>query len=318
MEIFNSPGPVNGLEPDLTFEAYCLANAMNNTRMKLASKSLWRLKQVLDHPERDTFDTETLMQGRQFHSLLLEPDHFYHRYAVLDDATKERILQADQERVEKENEERTKSNQLTFPKVFRRGTPCHKAWQKENADVGREEVDAEWFVRMDEMARAIRDYDEVWKLIEGSQTEVTAFGCFESGVAGEGAQWSMQLKARFDMLRPETDYILDLKTARSITEDDFGRQVSNLGYHKAAAFYTDVARLAGLDKRRFGFLVVEKEWPFDCTIHWLPDEWLKLGRQEYRADLYRIANAFQTGEWARIPVSEIMPPPWLQTVLEQI
>jgi len=313
MEIYNPTSPVNGIEPDLTFEAYCLANAMNNTRLKIAAKSLWRLKQVLDHPERDNFDNETLLQGRQFHSLLLEPDHFYHRYAILDDTTKEKILEQEKERVETENETRTKSSRLTMPKGFRRGTPSYKAWKKEQAEAGREEVDAEWFVGMHEMCESIRSYQEVWDLIDGSQTEVTAFGTFE-----KSGDWSLQLKARFDMLKHDTDYIIDLKTTRSIVEDDFNRQIQNLGYHKAAAFYTDVARMAGLDKRRFGFLVVEKEWPFDCTVHWLPDEWLQLGRREYQADLYKLAHAYETGEWDRIPVSEIIPPAWLDSILNTL
>ena len=314
--IYNPKNPVNQVCDDLSFEAYALSAGLNNTKLKASQRSLWRFKQLLDHPDRDNLDTEALLQGRQFHTLLLEPDLFYERYAVLDDAKKAEFLAEEVARVEKENETRTPSKALKIPEAFSRRFPVYKDWQKECSQKGMELVDAEWFVGMSEMCDAIRDYEEVWEAIEGSLTEVTVFGCYGGGK--EGDQWIMQLTARLDMLNPNGDAVIDLKTTVNAAAEPFAAQIQKYGYHKQLAFYVDVCRLAGLDKSRAGILAVEKQWPYECALHWLPDDWLQLGRTEYRADLYKIAHAFQVDEWPRIGVAEIMPPPWVEKILEQI
>jgi hypothetical protein len=314
--IFNPKNPVNQVCDDLSFEAYAMSQGLNNTRMKAAQRSLWRFKKILDNPTRDRLDTEALLQGRQFHTLLLEPDLFYSRYAVLDDSKKAEFLAEEKARVEKENEDRPPSRSLKIPTEFNRRFPAYKTWLEESTKGGMEIVDADWFIGMSEMCEAIRDYEEVWEAIEGSQTEVTVFGCFAGG--REEDRWLMQLKARLDMLDLNGDSVIDLKTTVNAAAEPFANHIQKYGYHKQLAFYVDVCRLAGLDKSRAGILAIEKEWPYECALHWIPSDWLELGRREYRADLYKIAHAFQVDEWPRIGVAEIMPPVWVEKMLEQI
>lgn len=315
--IYNPQNPVNQVYDDLSFEAYVMSVGLNNSRLKAADRSLWRFKQILDNPDRNQFDTESLLQGRQFHTLLLEPDLFHSRYAILDAAKKAELVEAEKERVEAENLTRVKSKWLTMPTEFSRRFSAYKEWEIDCAGKGMELVDAQWFVGMSEMCNAIRDYEEVWESIEGSQTEVTVFGCFAGG-GGDTGNWLMQLKARLDMLKQSGDSVIDLKTTVNASSEPFAAHIQKYGYHKQLAFYVDVCRLAGLDKSRAGILAVEKEWPYECALHWIPDEWLELGRREYRADLYKIAHSFQMNDWPRIGVAEIMPPPWVDKLLSQI
>ena len=313
--MFNPTTPINGVFPDLSFEAYALADGLNNTKMKAAQRSLWRFKKIVDNPDRGIVETQALMTGRQFHTLLLEPELFYKTNIVLDSAQKEELMKLEVERVKQVNAERPPSRQLKIPTSFSRAQQSYKDWRKE-FDQGVEEIDADWFLQMSGMCEAIREYEEVWELICGSDTEVTVFGAFEGGKNDN--PWTMQLKARLDLLKQGNDSVIDLKTTVNASAEPFAAHIQKYGYYKQLAFYVDVCRLAGLNKRRAGILAIEKEWPYECGLHWIPDEWLELGRREYRCDLFNIANAYQHDDWPRIGVAEIMPPAWVEQLLNNI
>jgi hypothetical protein len=105
------------------------------------------------------------------------------------------------------------------------------------------------------------------------------------------------LKARFDLYGG--NFIADLKSTRTADPDTHGfpREIAFLRYHVQAAFYMDVAKLAGIPAETFVFIAFEKEPPYACVTFQLDDMSIQKGREEYRHALDLYAECMEAGKW---------------------
>jgi hypothetical protein len=82
-----------------------------------------------------------------------------------------------------------------------------------------------------------------------------------------GELWGFPCKAEVDLFTPTSEHLLDLKTARDVSEYCFGKALIDLGYDCQASFYLSLARACGLKKDIFDFLCVENEAPWTCMVY---------------------------------------------------
>jgi hypothetical protein len=140
---------------------------------------------------------------------------------------------------------------------------------------------------------------------KSDQLELSAFAPFTFD-RGPHAGRKIQLKVRIDLV-PDSDALLDLKTARTVNERKFALQAYDLGYAIQGALYRDVANFNCLTRKRFGFVAQEKTKPYLSCIHWI-DFWLGYGRQRYTTILSHLADAIARDEWPGPRSGQLTPP----------
>lgn len=92
--------------------------------------------------------------------------------------------------------------------------------------------------------------------------------------------------------------ILDVKTTRGATADEFAKSCAQYRYHVQAAFYSDGYKAAfGDPPKGFIFLAVETEVPHLCAIYVASEAMTVRGRADYEADLRTYSRCMETGEW---------------------
>ena len=102
----------------------------------------------------------------------------------------------------------------------------------------------------------------------------------------------MKLKCRPDRIIGST--LVDVKTCGDI--GSFEKSIANYHYHIQAAFYMDVFELStGSKLTGFLFVAVEKQAPFDCAIIQLSQEYLEIGRKQYKRALREMKQCQESG-----------------------
>jgi PDDEXK-like uncharacterized protein DUF3799 len=82
-----------------------------------------------------------------------------------------------------------------------------------------------------------------------------------------GELWGYPCKAEIDLFTPNSEHLLDLKTARDVSARWFSKAFLDLGYDCQASFYLALAQACGLKKRTFDFIAVKNEAPWTCKVH---------------------------------------------------
>lgn len=124
-------------------------------------------------------------------------------------------------------------------------------------------------------------------------------------------------KARLDMYDPEAGVYIDVKTT-SDTVSEFGRQCWNLHYPVQLAHYRAVARAAGLNIERMGFLVCETKKPFGCQVMMMPNEVIDMAEAAVEAGCKAWSACRESGEWPAYEdkVVELQLPTWAARQME--
>jgi hypothetical protein len=137
-------------------------------------------------------------------------------------------------------------------------------------------------------------------------------------------------KAEIDLFNPNSTHLLDLKTCRDVSEEWFKKAFIDYGYAEQASFYLMLAQAAGLEKRIFSFIGVEKEPPWAVEVYsfapWEDEKhWMLFDACRLR--LARAAGALVTRlerddwrddqDWKMIPIDEwVLREAKLETLME--
>ena len=173
-------------------------------------------------------------------------------------------------------------------------TNAAKEAQEQARAEGRIPILKEDYLRAKAVADKVLQHPTWGYLFHGGQPEVAAKWIDpETGIT---------CRARFDYLRPKVEgkrrVIVDLKTARSAHPDTFGRAIGEYGYAIQAAFYSDGARVLGLDDDPlFVFVVAETEAPFCITVGVLDAQDAALGRAQASLARRIFKQCVETGTW---------------------
>lgn len=178
------------------------------------------------------------------------------------------------------------------------------------ADAARAEglipITAEQEAQAKGMAASIHDHPEASALLDkATGREVSAYATDpETGIV---------MRCRFDALGPT--YGLDVKTTTDSadpTGEWFARTIVKYGYHSQAAWYLDLAALAGEPLAAFLFLFVEKDPPYLVSVCELSPDFLEAGRARNRRALNLYARCVEADDWPAYPgLHTIQAPAWV-------
>ncbi len=293
---------------DLPFEEYADLHAMNSSALRkfIRERPFCSAPEIFKaywlSPELRRKTTRAQEFGGGFHHFVLQPDSFPQFYTILTKEIEGELLA-----------EAMATQKGKKSEKFSKSLGVFKAWQTQQREDGREVVSRDDADRMEAMRAALLRNKEIAHELSFSDcaTEVSALWAHEL----PGERGTFQMKARWDLLNPGPD-LLDLKTAASAHEDKFARAAWEYGYGLQAAIYLDGARANGFDKRRFGFIAQDTEYPYCACIHWLPDPWLKWGAIWYRKVLLDIAEAVRLNDFPGYHNGKLMPPFWAREEIE--
>ena len=152
------------------------------------------------------------------------------------------------------------------------------------------------------------DWSNAIKMRDAVFAEPYAKKLLSFGVAEKSYWWDDDISGITCKCRPDwlnKDTIVDLKTSRSgANPRDFAKAVATFKYHLQAKHY-----LNGIPQaKRFIFLVVQSEYPFDVGLWELDEEALQEGQNLSRSALDKIAECRLLDDW----------PSWCQTGVQSL
>ena len=183
-----------------------------------------------------------------------------------------------------------------------------KAWEAFKA-----EHDPEWILTKTDK----RDEYAILKgMSESVQADPDARRMIGSAIKEHVVTWNDQAygaaKARLDGLCAGADGLIELKTARTIRNDAFGRQFANIGYDLQTGWYATGAVYGEKVKPPVHVIAIEKEPPYCVGVFEVPGSVVEIGARRAAA----IATAYRACEAAGIypgpttGITELIMPPY--------
>ena len=260
--------PESGIHFDVPFEDYLQWDAVSNSRLKLASRSLAHYKAGF----QGNSDSPALRFGSLVHAGRLEPNTIGERYAVMPD------FKNDPRNTDKNgNRSYYKTSWVTEQQDL---------WRKANQ--GRQEVSQ-------------KEYDDMLGIVKGlcgNQDALAALGGpghVEASILWRDRLTGLLCKARFDKLNSLHGLFADLKTTQDAA--DFEKHLINFGYHRQCAFYQDGFETLTGEKLTPWLVAVDKSSPFLSRAAPVFEDLLIEGRAEYCHDIQLVADAKVAGEY---------------------
>jgi exodeoxyribonuclease VIII len=221
-----------------------------------------------------------MLEGRVFHSYILEPEKFAEQYAVL----------------EEKIDRRTKEGKALWAE-----------WVE--AHPGKEAVDKPTATKLERMRQSILAHPSAAQALSDGVAEQSAFWLHTIGV-----DTPILCKGRFDYINP-AGFIVDIKTTQDARAEAFSRSCWNYRYHVQDAYYLDgYKEITKIEPEGFLTIAIEKEPPYALEVYIANEEMVDQGRREYLADLRVYAECVRTGNWPAYSQDDksIMLPVWAQ------
>lgn len=197
--------------------------------------------------------------GSLVHCMVLEKDNLDERYAVCPKVDR-----------------RTKEGKATYA-------------QFAAASEGKEVVDQETFDEACLMAASIERHEVVKPLLAAPRFTEYAIN-FEIG--------NQPTKSRLDLGLADGSVILDIKTTKDVTPDEFARSVVAYGYHRQAAFYKEAVRQHFGTTPRFIFACVQSSFPYLTGCYELDDAAIDIGWIEIQGLLEELQQRHAANDWS--------------------
>jgi hypothetical protein len=214
-------------------------------------------KQYRHDAETEREDTAALRIGLTSHAFILEPELFKSRF-------------------------------VCYRESKSVGTGARKAWEAFQAE------------HADKVILDAKEYDCAVGAAMAVLGNPVAAQYFVGGAKEMALQWTdaetgLRCKARVDQWMRK---LVELKTTRNILPRMFAQDAARLGYHCQASWYLDGLRAHGCDVDDEPVLVaVQNELPHDVVVYRVPEHVIKVGRDEYRSLLKRLAYCLDRDEW---------------------
>lgn len=218
--------------------------------------------------------TPTLEFGSMVHSYVLEFDKFFSEYTRVPDNAPRRPTKA----------------QLEAKKPSDKTLEAIAWWEQFDAEnKGRKIVDNDDLAALYAIRQSILSNKTARKLL--------ADGIAESSVYFTEPETGIDCRVRPDWYSSR-DFIVDLKTTASAAPRAFGYSAAKYRYHVQAAMYMDAMYHSfGVYPAGFVFIAVEKEPPYVTACYLATPSMLDAGGNAYLADLRRLQECQQSGEW---------------------
>ena len=230
----------------------------------ISRSELWKIK---ESPEKFKYwkenpeeETQALVFGRLFHSILLTPENLDSEFAI-------------QPNVDR----RTKEGKIEYTNYIEKSK-------------GKKVVDIDMVGKAAAMAESVRTNELCRKLLDGER-EVPVF--WKDELTGEDC------KCRFDVRKKMGDktLIIDVKTTENAETDAFIRSAIKYGYDFQSAMYSEGEEKNTGEKPIFVFIAVEKKPPYAINILQADELFLKRGYDIYRNLLGTYHYCKTTNNW---------------------
>jgi hypothetical protein len=168
-----------------------------------------------------------------------------------------------------------------------------KSWKTEQARNGiysLSQKDADkWQDQVEQMAEAVYTMPEFVDEMNVSGREVVVL--WDKEFKGH----TVACKAKLDLFNPSSQYIYDLKSAKSL--DQFDGSIFSFGYYISAAWYLEAARVAGAKATGFRFAVAGKDKPYQAILRELDLSHIAQGAKEIESLLERYILCSEKDCW---------------------
>jgi exodeoxyribonuclease VIII len=235
----------------MTREEYDLVPYLNCSRLKIALRSTRHLS-FEQATEPDTHRTNKAFAfGSAFHTYCLEP-HLFESECVI------------------------------CPSVDRRTKIGKETWalfmEASGSKIVIQEDDVE---RMNDMRDTLKMHGVAADLLFGDGAEYeTTYISNRASVDCGSDMTADAFKGRVDVVRRDSNIMVDLKTCQDASPEAVRRTVLSFGYHVQAAFYSKLYRDVHGENPTFFFVFVEKEPPHGVLVVSLDDDWMEYGADE--------------------------------------
>lgn len=176
---------------------------------------------------------------------------------------------------------------ITLPKGMRKGSKAFKELEGHGNCTFVKSADAEI---IEQMYSSILKNDGAKKLLSSGFNEESFVGDIDG----------IDVKGRFDFRNPELRVIVDFKTSLTGSPYDyrgFSKVVKDSKYAWQAAFYLDAIQRLTQQEYVFVFMVIEKSYPFACSLHTLSEDDLRIAHEEVFSCLNELNDRKKNNDW---------------------
>jgi hypothetical protein len=190
-----------------------------------------------------------------------------------------------------------------------RRTKAGKEMEAQANEAGLEILKPDEMQQIDAMIKSVNSHKSASILISKGEAEQSVFWIDE--------ETGIQLKCRPDFRRAD-GIIVDLKTCLDASPEAFVKTILNNNYHIQAAMYLDGLKAQNVFAENFTFIAVEKEAPFAVGVYVLDNDFIEIGRQQYKKALQILANCIKEKKYPAYSedIVELKPPKWAFTKRE--
>lgn len=249
-----------------------------NAKGYISKSGLKKIKQSPAHYKfgEPFVETPALIEGRMYHTFVLEPDKFEKEYYIFDDSVVCGALIA----------KGAKSP---------RATNDYKTWKEGEFNF----ADGKIMIEKS-------DADKMKAMKERLFSHPYAKMMLTNGIAEQGMLGELETTCGTIGVKLITDYrkdkkhvVVELKTAADASLQGFTRDAAKFDYHIDAAFYADMLELYYNDKRpvQFVFIAQEKTKPYAFNLFEASPQFIGQGRYEYEMLLQLYKYCFDNDKW---------------------
>lgn len=163
-----------------------------------------------------------------------------------------------------------------------------KAWEafRDSHAPGAWIVTAKEYERAQRCVDVLRKHQLAWSLLMGRQEDKWTATMFGRPCAGT-----------IDVYNPETGWLGELKTARTVEPERFRRAIAWYAYHAQLAWYRDSLLARGLPFERAGVVGLETEPPYAVTVAFMTPRALDMGQRLNRLWAERLQACEESDDW---------------------
>lgn len=280
--MLNAPAPPAAPERP-PFVAGVFEDMPFNTYRAIEAMSQSGARKILKTPLHYVFDrdhpsepTDSMQFGTAVHCGVLEPDAFQARVAAA-------------------------------PKVDKRTNAGKAAWAEFClGSVGKVILSPDDFDRVRRCADAVHAHPAARELLAGATIETSLFWT--------DARYKVPSKGRLDIRNHGG--IVDLKTTKDASPEEFAKSIANFGYDvQGAHYFSGCEHLLDATPEFFVIIAVESEEPHAVACYAMPSNGILAGAHKMNLALERYARALESGRWEGYPdtIETITLPRWATT-----
>lgn len=282
---------------DIPNDIYHGSHGLSRSALLEFKRSPWHYwHKYLSHDVVRSKPTPAMKMGELVHTLVLEPNCFYERFAVkpvLAEVPKVGLLKelgreefdrqnADREEVVLENE------QIMINFII--------------DSVDKEHISFDTFHEARTLADAVLKNDVAQSLFTGMRVEQSIYFTHK--------ETGLQCKVRPDAWAGGV--VTDLKTCKDASYRAFQSSAYSGGYFIQAAMIKAALESIGIKLQKFIFYCVEKSYPFPCVYYTLDDDALERGENDFNNLMYNIAHCMEHNDWKSYEPQNLTYPRWAQ------